>query len=186
MNCLLELFRPDQYARAVSEIDVDALAAEGYQCLVLDLDNTLVPWKSTDIPVSSKDWVERAKRAGLKMCIVSNTHNPRRLQSIAGQLGVPWIARALKPRLGGFARAAKMLGSPPERGVVVGDQVLTDILGGNLARMHTILVRPMQTHEFIGTRLNRFVERAILALVSRAQAREQSQTITSQKERDSK
>ena len=167
MGRLLDLFCPDQCAPSVAEIDLAALKAGGFDTVMLDLDNTLLPWQSTDIPDSSRRWIEEAKQLGMKLCIVSNTHHPKRLDKIAADLRVCSMHRALKPRRGAFARAARMIDAEPKRTAVVGDQVLTDILGGNLAGMHTILVKPMHRREFIGTKISRLIEWGILALLRR-------------------
>lgn len=163
MGELLELFRPDEYARDISEIDLAALKRSGYVAVMLDLDNTLLPWASSNIPESTRKWVESAKSLGMKLCIISNTHNPRRLKAVANELGISSVFKALKPRPHGFERALKMLGCKAENTVVIGDQLLTDIFGGNWACMYTILVEPMHPKEFIGTKLSRVVERFIMA-----------------------
>ncbi|MCE5322480.1 YqeG family HAD IIIA-type phosphatase [bacterium] len=162
MGEMLELFRPDQYVRNISEIDLVVLRQSGYEALMLDLDNTILPWASSQVPESSRCWVESAKAMGMKMCIISNTHNPKRLDAVARELGISCVFRALKPRPHGFNNALKMLGCKAENCVVVGDQLLTDILGGNWACMHTILVEPMHPKEFIGTKLSRLLERWIM------------------------
>ncbi|MEN6355471.1 MAG: YqeG family HAD IIIA-type phosphatase [Armatimonadota bacterium] len=170
MGELLELFRPDQYVRNVSEIDLAALKQDGFRALMLDLDNTLLPWASSQVPESSRRWIESAKAVGMGLCIVSNTHNPKRLNAVARELGISCVFRALKPRPHCFERALKMLGCKAENCVVVGDQLLTDILGGNWACMHTILVEPMHPKEFIGTKLSRLIERWIMRRLRRPAA----------------
>jgi len=165
MGRLLELCRPDESFLRVTEIDLALLISNGFEAMLVDLDNTLLPWKSCEVPEDVRQWLERARALGMKLCIVSNTHNPRRLRRIAEDLGVQSLHRALKPRRTGFARAAEKLGSSSERAVVVGDQILTDVLGGNLAGMHTILVKPMHPREFIGTKVSRLVERVIFRLL---------------------
>lgn len=186
MAGLLERFRPDMRVASVTDIDPVALREEGYVGLLLDLDNTLLPWKTSEVPQSSKDWVERAKRAGLKLCIVSNTHYPTRLTTIARELEIPAVARALKPREHGFHQAAEIIGCNIEMTVVVGDQLLTDILGGNLACAYTILVNPMHPREFVGTKVSRMIERFIFhALEMPARMGTKSQPIKS-REKDTK
>jgi HAD superfamily phosphatase (TIGR01668 family) len=113
-----------------------------------------------------REWVVQAKEIGFKLTILSNTHSPRRLSKIASELDIPSVSHALKPRTGEFKKAARLAGCETCRVVVVGDQVLTDILGGNLAGMRTILVKPMHPYEFIGTKFSRLVERLILSLLS--------------------
>jgi len=161
MGRLLELCRPDESVPRVTDIDPARLISMGFEALLVDLDNTLLPWKSSEVPEDVREWLGRAKTLGMKLCIVSNTHNPRRLRRIADALGVDSLDRALKPRRAGFARAAEKLGCPKERAAVVGDQILTDIVGGNLAGMHTILVKPMHPREFIGTKISRLLEKLI-------------------------
>lgn len=165
MSSFLEKFRPTECVESVAHIDLSVLVSRGFDTLMLDLDNTLLPWKDSILPELTLDWIDRAKQMGMKLCIVSNTHNPKRLSTIAAELGIPSVCRALKPRKHGFTSAAQTLDSAPERTVVVGDQLLTDILGGNLMGMHTILVKPMHRREFVGTKVSRLIERGILALL---------------------
>ena len=161
MARFLERFRPDLRVASVTDIDPASLVEKGYKGLILDLDNTLLPWQTSDVPESSKRWVERAKQVGMRPCILSNTHYPKRLNRIARELEIPSVAQALKPREQGFHAAAKLIGCDIGRTVVVGDQLLTDILGGNLACAYTILVNPMHPREFIGTKVSRLIEQAI-------------------------
>lgn len=167
MAGFLQLFCPHQYAACLADIDLGVLKSNGFDSLMLDLDNTLLPWKSSDVPESSREWISRAKQMGMKICIISNTNYPKRLRKIAVDLNVPSIDRAIKPRRSGFRRALEMLGSKPSSAVIIGDQILTDICGGNLMGIYTILVEPMHHTEFIGTKVSRLVENCILALLRR-------------------
>lgn len=167
MALYLEMFRPGEFAESVVDIDCSALKLKGYDSLMLDLDNTLLPWKSSIVPDQVKDWVVKAKECGMKLVIVSNTHNPKRLEKVSCELNIPSIAHALKPGKSGFLKAAGLIGSDLSRTVVVGDQILTDVFGGNRSGMRTILVKPMHSYEFIGTKISRMVERAILRVLRR-------------------
>ena len=162
---LIERFRPKMRVSSLTEIDPVALREQGIEALLLDLDNTLLPWKDPSLPESSKAWVESAKNAGIKSCLVSNTHYPKRLNRIAGELGILAVPHALKPRSHGFEKAAALIGCDLDRAAVVGDQLLTDIWGGNRVGAYTILVNPMHPREFVGTKVSRLVERVIFALL---------------------
>lgn len=162
MSGFTENFRPKEVVYSIASVHVAELRRRGFDTLLLDMDNTLLPWKDNDTPDFAAQWVEQAKAVGMKVCIVSNTHRPSRLKKIAGELGVECVPRALKPRSQGFDLAMSMMGSSPEKTVVVGDQLLTDIWGGNRAGMYTILVAPMHPREFVGTKLSRLVEMFIL------------------------
>lgn len=98
----------------------------------------------------------------MKICIVSNTRYPGRLRRLAEKLQVPFVKGRLKPRKSAFRPALELLGVAPERAAVIGDQIFTDILGGNRLGLYTILVRPLSRREFFGTKISRIFERMIL------------------------
>ncbi len=162
MSGFTENFRPKEVVYSIASIDVARLRERGFDTLLLDMDNTLLPWTDRETPEFAAKWVARAKADGMKVCIVSNTHKPSRLKKVAGELGVECVARALKPRSQGFDLAMSMMSSLPEKCVVIGDQLLTDVWGGNRAGMYTILVKPMHPREFVGTKLSRVVEMFLL------------------------
>lgn len=154
--------RPDLAADSVTEIDLAALRERGIRGLLLDLDNTLVRWNAREVPKEVLNWVRQAHAAGFRLCILSNAGRAGRVEAVARQLQVPFVVRAGKPRRRAFFQAAASLQVPPERMAVIGDQVFTDIVGGNRAGMFTILVRPMdRRHEFITTRVMRLFERLL-------------------------
>jgi HAD superfamily phosphatase (TIGR01668 family) len=166
MLTLLRQFGPDLRAAAVTDVTPEFLASRSIRGLVLDLDNTLVPWHGREVAPDIQSWVERLHGAGVRLCIVSNTHRPGRLRELAALLGVQHVPSGGKPRRGGFLRAAREMGLTAAETAVVGDQVMTDIWGGNRCGMLTILVDPLSQVEFIGTRLvSRRIERLLLRLL---------------------
>jgi putative flippase GtrA len=56
----------------------------------------------------------------------------------------------------------------PEEAVMIGDQLMTDILGANRAGIDAIWVRKMEGKEFVGTRVNRLMERILQSIVYKA------------------
>ena len=167
MNAILRLLRPTLCAESVPEIDIAELKRLGVQALLLDLDNTLVLWRGWDIPAAVLDWVKEALAQGMKVCIVSNTRNPKRVQQLAEELGISYVRRGMKPRRGGFRDALKLLGVERAESAVVGDQIFTDVLGGNRLGVLTVLVSPMGSREFFGTKISRFFERMVLGMLER-------------------
>jgi len=71
------LLKPDLQVSGVWEIDLDALAGEGITGIILDIDNTLAPWGSYDIPDRIREWVEEAKAKGFRLCILTNNYSAR-------------------------------------------------------------------------------------------------------------
>lgn len=163
----LRPFAPDTWVRKVQEITPQWLVHRGIGGLLLDLDNTLLAWTSEEIPADISTWLKSVRSAGVKACIVSNTHRRTRLASLSALLGIPYVAQASKPRKKGFLEALRLLDLSPSEGAVVGDQILTDVLGGNRAGMFTILVTPLPGREFIGTYINRFLESLLVKLLRR-------------------
>ena len=178
---IARLFRPSAYAPSLPDVDLGDLQARGIRYLVLDLDNTLAAWQRLEIPEAVEVWVKDAKDRGLKLCIASNTRNTRRLDIISGRLGVAALSRASKPRKRGFFTAMDLIGADKSSTAVIGDQILTDVLGGNRAGLYTVLVSPLHPREFIGTKFSRVVERILLfwlrrkGLLGTKQGRSQSE-----------
>lgn len=159
---------PDEVVTSVTEIEPEKLCQQGIRAALLDLDNTLVPWQRMDIPQEVCQWIERMKRAGLRLCVVSNTRGRRRLEILAKRLGISYVPRAFKPRRFGLRQALQLLQVLPEQAVMIGDQIFTDVWGGNRMGVRTILVLPMAQREFIGTKVSRLLERILLWLYRRA------------------
>jgi hypothetical protein len=99
--------------------------------------------------------------AGLGVHLISNNWH-RSIFGKAEELGLPVIAKAMKPFPFGFRAAARALGVRPRECAVVGDQLLTDVLGGNLVGAITVLVEPLSTTDLPHTLVLRRLERVIM------------------------
>lgn len=162
----MRILRPAEYRRSIFEIDLSRLKQMGKRAIMLDLDNTLVRWNDPDPTPGLLTWLDAVKAKGFQTCIVSNNSGPR-VREFAAKVGIPFISKATKPRRKGFREAMELLGVTPELSVVVGDQIFTDVLGGNRSGAYTILVVPIDPREFFGTRLVRLVERRVLNYLDR-------------------
>ncbi|MCD6352542.1 MAG: YqeG family HAD IIIA-type phosphatase [Armatimonadetes bacterium] len=164
MNFLARWLKPDLYVQAVEDVSLDWLADRGVEGVLLDVDNTLTRWRSHDIPEARRAWVEAAKQR-FSVCLISNTIFGRRLKALGAALDVPYVGRwglGRKPSPAGVRAALKLAGVPAERACLIGDQVLTDILGGKLCGLLTVLVEPVDpASEFVVTRIARFIERPL-------------------------
>ncbi|MBS4022809.1 MAG: YqeG family HAD IIIA-type phosphatase [Dethiobacter sp.] len=155
--------RPDQMVDSIYDIDYLKLAEHGIKGVIADLDNTLIPWDTDEISQDLLNWVDALKSAGLKLAILSNSFSLSRVENMSAKLDIFAASKAIKPRRGGFRNIAAHFGLSPNQMAVIGDQLFTDILGGNRAGMHTILVLPLSKAEFIGTKLMRLLERFFLS-----------------------
>lgn len=168
MRCfiLIKRFLPDEHFKSVLHIDPEVLLAKGVKGIITDLDNTLVEWDRPNATPELTEWFARLKKSGLQVTIVSN-NNENRVKVFADPLGIPFIHSARKPFKMAFRKAAKSMGLQNEEVVVIGDQIFTDVLGGNSVGLHTILVVPVaQTDGFI-TKFNRRMERRLLSWMRR-------------------
>lgn len=157
------VFCPHLVLDAVTDLDPAHLHAHGIVGVILDLDNTLVRWHRDDMTDAVMEWLWTLKAAGIKLCILSNSMLSRRSERIAERLGCPNIRQARKPSRSGFHRALEAMGTSPETTAIVGDQMFTDIVGGNRLGLHTVMVRPIHPKEFPATRyLSRPLERLLL------------------------
>ncbi len=140
----------------------------GIRGVILDLDNTLVPWRGAEISPEVAEWVSQMRAAELRLCIVSNTHRPERLRRLADAFTIPYIPGSDKPRRRGFLRALEVMETGPRETAVVGDQMMTDVWGGNRCGLMTVLVERLTRDEFFGTRLvNRTLEGLLLKRLRR-------------------
>lgn len=161
-------FCPAHSSLSLLDIDLKALAQSGKKLVLLDVDNTLLPWKGEAIPQSSLEWVATARKCGLELCILSNTRHPARLDRIAKKLGVSYLRGKFKPSTAMYRQALKQFGVQPQQAVMIGDQLFTDILGANRAGIEAIWVRPMTAHDFVGTKISRFGERLVRGTLYRS------------------
>ena len=155
------LLRPDHYVSDVRAIDLDALKAAGVTALLLDIDNTLLPHHRPGLPSEFRPWLDGLGGAGFRAYLVSNNWH-QDVEERAAEIGLPVIARAGKPLPRGFRQAATALGVHARECAVVGDQLFTDILGGNLFGAVTVLVSPLTSTDLPHTRVLRRIERVIM------------------------
>jgi HAD superfamily phosphatase (TIGR01668 family) len=158
---------PHRYCHGVAEVTIEDLREQGIDTVLLDLDNTLVPWQKHDMTDEVRAWLTALKGAGMKLYLVSNTRHGRRIVALSEELGIPHVHGAWKPRKKGFLHAMKELGSEPSKTVVIGDQMFTDVLGGNRLGLFTVMVRPIARREFLGTKISRAAERVFLSYFRR-------------------
>ena len=155
------MFRPDYMLGGVCEIDVPFLIRAGVKGLILDIDNTLAVPDKREIPADIVSWLKQMKQAHVPMVILSN-NTADRIRGFAEEIGLPFVDRGGKPLRRGYIRAAETLGVPLYRLAAVGDQLFTDIWGGNRAKTVTVLTAPFAPDQTAFIRLKRIAERPLL------------------------
>ncbi len=168
----MPIFCPCYRFHRVENISPEFLQSLGVKGILLDVDNTLSPHNAPDPEPPVMAWLESLAENGIEAVIVSN-NSYKRVEPFAGKLGLRFISRGLKPLPTGFNRAQKMMGLSRKELAVVGDQLFTDMTGGNLAGIVTLLVDPIEPEGNIFFKLKRKLERPLLKRFDRKHAQKE-------------
>lgn len=163
---VLKFMVPDLFAQSIYTIDYQKLKQRGVKGIIVDLDNTLVESTRPDATPRLVKWLDELREMGFHVMIVSN-NNQTRVSHFADPLGLPFIHTAKKPLLSAFKKALKKMNTQREETVVIGDQLLTDVFGGNRMGLYTILVAPVSQIDGFFTRINRRCERFVFFWLER-------------------
>jgi HAD superfamily phosphatase (TIGR01668 family) len=158
---MLKMFLPNEHVKDIYEITPEKLKARGIKGVITDLDNTLVEWDRPNATPKLIEWLSTLEKENIKVTIVSN-NSRERVESFSTPLKIQYIFRARKPLQAAFHRALKVMNLNKDEVCVIGDQLLTDVFGGNRGGFHTILVVPVASTDGFWTRFNRSLERRIL------------------------
>ena len=131
----------------LTDLTPQLLKDRGIKLLMMDFDNTIVPY-TTDVPTGKMaQWLEMMKQSEIQICVVSNSHNSR-VPTFCEKYGIPCITHAKKPGTKGIRECLAKFGISPSEAALVGDQIYTDTIGGNSAGVTSILVRAIDNHNF--------------------------------------
>ena len=154
------LFKPTYWLKSVLQIDEDFLESNGVSALVLDMDNTLSMHGNPAAEEGVVEWLDEMRSLGIKMRVVSN-NTEKRVAPLAALLGLEYTANGAKPLTFGVTRAMRAMGADKARTLVVGDQIFTDIMAGNLKGVRTVLVEPFHLEKTWTFRLKRRLESVV-------------------------
>lgn len=152
------LYNPDYIFEKTIKITPQFLHELGIENLLLDVDNTLATHGNPVPAQGIEQWVETMHENGIKLMIVSNNYE-KRVKPFAQLLGLPFSSFSAKPLPFGFYRAMKKMGGTKKNTAVVGDQILTDILGGHLFGIKTIMVLAILEEGTLGFKIKRKFEK---------------------------
>lgn len=160
-------FMPDEFVKDIFHILPETLKEKGIKGIITDLDNTLVEWDRPEATPEIIEWIRLMNEEGLQVTILSN-NNELRVKAFCDPIGAPFIFDARKPLRKSFKKALSMMDLKKEEVVMVGDQLMTDVLGGNRFGVHTILVVPVASSDGFFTKFNRMLERRIMGKLKRS------------------
>ncbi len=149
---------PKMYKKTIQDIEYDKLKKENIKCLMFDLDNTLLKVHKEIPKKETKDLIKKLKKE-FKVFIISNNCSSNRLKKTSEFLGVEFVKFAMKPLSRGFKKIKNKYNFTKSEMCIIGDQIMTDVLGGNRYGIYTVLVDPLSDKELKVTGINRFLEK---------------------------
>lgn len=138
---MYKTLKPTLYLDRFEQLTPALLKKLGITALLLDVDNTLSDGHGLPIAPEVEAHIDLLKKEGVRLCILSN-NGAERVGKFSEPLGIPYIAHAKKPSAEGVLRALQLLAAEKSEALMVGDQLYTDVSGGNRAGIKTALVRP--------------------------------------------
>lgn len=155
-------FLPSYIFPKITDISIEFLKDKDIRLLLMDFDNTMLPY-TTNIPSAELLlWIQQIKEAGIDLCIVSNSHKSR-VPDFCKAYNVACVVHAAKPGTKGIHRAIEQQGAEQKHTALVGDQIYTDVLGANRAGITSLLVRSIHNHN-IWLKLRHLLEIPFIAM----------------------
>lgn len=157
------LFKPHLKLNRITDITEKHLDMLGVNCLLIDIDNTISTDHGTELVKGLKEWIIKMQNASIKLYILSNARASRVLP-FAKSIGLDFIGLAMKPLPFGYVRGVKRSGGKRKSTAIVGDQIFTDILGGRLSGVKTILLTPILPENQLSFRIRRKLEKLVFKI----------------------
>lgn len=158
----MSLLRPDRYFSRISHIDVQRdILGRGFTSVLLDIDNTILTRDTHEVPRDVGMWLGQARDAGVSFCLLSNNWH-RGVYTLADELELPLVAKAVKPLPPAFLAALRKIGAKRRSTVVIGDQLVTDVLGAHFLGMKAYMLQPLVEQDLPHTLLLRNFERLVM------------------------
>ena len=140
-------FLPKVITDAVTDIRPEWLKSRNIRLLMLDFDNSIVPYNTNTPTEAVENWLKELLAADIQLCVVSNSKRDR-VKIFCAKYGMDCITHAKKPFSKGIRECLDRYGIPADQAALVGDQIYTDTLGGNGCGVTSILVEAIDNHNF--------------------------------------
>ena len=157
----MRIFKPEYIFGKTTNITPEFLKEQGIENLLLDVDNTLTTHNNPEPSEGIDQWLDSMRAAGIRMMIISN-NNEERVKPFAARLNLPYSSMSCKPLSIGYNRGLKMLSGNRKNTAIVGDQIFTDVLGGNLKGIRTLMVLAILHEDSAGFKFKRWIEKGFI------------------------
>lgn len=158
----MPLLQPDKRFSHIARIDIRFdLQSRGLDKVLLDIDNTIRSRKDGQVPRAVQEWLARARSADIAFCLLSNNFHGD-VRDLSSDLDIPLVAKAMKPLAPAYLAAMRRIDAKSAHTVVIGDQLITDILGAHILGLKAYLVEPLDEVDLPHTLFFRRVQRVLL------------------------
>ena len=154
------LLKPNIKLHGITDITVELLKQHEIKALLLDVDNTMSTHHGTVLTDGLMEWIAKMSDSGIKLMVLSNSKRFR-IEPFAARIGLPFISLGCKPLPTGYLRGVKALGEKRKNVAIVGDQIFTDILGGNIVGVKSILLTPIKLEDGWSFKVRRKLEKKL-------------------------
>ena len=154
------LLKPNIKLHGITDITVELLEQHDIKALLLDVDNTMSTHHGTVLTDGLMEWIATMQESGIKLMVLSNSKRFR-IEPFAARIGLPFISLGCKPLPTGYLRGVKALGEKRKNVAIVGDQIFTDILGGNIVGVKSILLTPIKLEDGWSFKIRRKLEKKL-------------------------
>lgn len=151
---------PTWYHKTIEDIDFKKLYDKGFRNILCDLDNTLTAFFNKDPEDVTMSLVNYLKRLGFNFYVISNNRK-NRVTRFCEPLGIKYLWRASKPSVLKVSMFMKKNKIYPDDTVIIGDQILTDIVLANKLDIKSVLIEPVADQDLIVTKINRSFDHKI-------------------------
>lgn len=168
---MIKILYPTKAIDSIFDLNIETLKAEGVKGIIFDIDNTLVPYYVAEPTEEIITFFEALQKAGIKITLVSNNTEDRVIK-FNEKLKVLALHKAQKPLTKNLKKALDMMGCKKEEAIIVGDQIFTDVYGGNCTGIRTYLVSPISDKDEWQTKIKRGLERQVIKSYKKWQAKQ--------------
>jgi len=152
---------PDIMLPTYREVTPQLCRELGIRAILSDIDNTLAPYEQPEPDEHIRAWLEDLRAAGISVALISNNHADR-VELFNADLGLIAYSDAGKPFGKILRRAMAQMGCDETNTAMLGDQLLTDALAGNLLRLKVLVVPPIRDKRTAFVRFKRWLERPVI------------------------
>ena len=152
-------FKPSLYVRSFKDVNISQLKRQGIKLFISDLDNTLVPHYTRFPNKDVLNFIKKVQDAGIEFVIMSNNVK-HRVEVFSNKIGIKeWYSNARKPFKFVVKKILQKRNIKPSEVIIMGDQIIMDILVANRLKTESILVQPLISSAYEMSKFNLFLEK---------------------------